>query len=70
MMKKGAPVAANPAAYVRAQRGWHKKVVVALREAVRSAAEFDEVIRRRPDSMAQTFWGQAKRGEATERELV
>lgn len=44
MVRKGAPVAANPDAYVRAQRSWQKKVVVALREAVRSAAEFDEVI--------------------------
>lgn len=45
MMKKGAPVAANPDAYVRSQRGWRKDVVVALRDAVKGAAQFDEVIR-------------------------
>ncbi len=45
MMKKGAPVAANPDAYVRGLRGWRKTVVVALREAVTGAAPFEEVIR-------------------------
>jgi hypothetical protein len=45
MMKKGAPVAADPDAYVRALRGWRKDVVVALREAVIGAADFEEVIK-------------------------
>jgi hypothetical protein len=45
MMKKGAPVAADPDAYVRALRGWRKDVVVALREAVTGAADFEEVIK-------------------------
>jgi len=45
MMKKGAPVAADPDAYVRGLRGWRKDVVVALREAVTGAADFEEVIR-------------------------
>ena len=45
MMKKGAPVAADPDAYVRALRGWRKDVVVALREAVMGAAGFEEVIK-------------------------
>ena len=45
MMKKGAPVAADPDAYVRALRGWRKDVVVALREAVMGAADFEEVIK-------------------------
>jgi hypothetical protein len=45
MMKKGAPVAADPDAYVRALRGWRKDVVVALRQAVNGAADFEEVIK-------------------------
>ena len=45
MMKKGAPVAADPDAYVRALRGWKKDVVAALREAVTAAASFEEVIK-------------------------
>jgi hypothetical protein len=45
MMKKGAPVAADPDAYVRGLRGWRKDVVVALREAVTGAADFEEVIK-------------------------
>lgn len=45
MMKKGAPVAADPDAYVRALRGWRRDVVVALREAVTGAADFEEVIK-------------------------
>ncbi len=45
MMKKGAPVAADPDAYVRALRGWRRDVVVALREAVTGAAGFEEVIK-------------------------
>ena len=45
MMKKGAPVAADPDAYVRALRGWKKDVVAALRAAVTGAASFEEVIK-------------------------
>lgn len=50
MMKKGAPVAADPDAYERALRGWKKDVVSALREAVTDsfkggAASFEEVIK-------------------------
>lgn len=45
MMKKGAPVAADPDAYVRALRGWRKDVVVGLREAVTRAARFEQVIK-------------------------
>jgi hypothetical protein len=45
MMKKGAPVAADPDAYVRGLRGWRKEVVSALREAVTGAADFEEVIK-------------------------
>ena len=45
MMKKGAPVAADPDAYVRGLRGWRKDVVVALRGAVTGAADFEEVIK-------------------------
>lgn len=45
MMKKGAPVAADPDAYVRALRGWRKDVVVGLREAVTGAARFEQVIK-------------------------
>jgi hypothetical protein len=45
MMKKGAPVAADPDAYVRDLRGWRKDVVSALREAVTGAASFEEVIK-------------------------
>jgi hypothetical protein len=45
MMKKGAPVAADPDAYVRALRGWRKDVVTALRESVTGAATFEQVIK-------------------------
>jgi hypothetical protein len=45
MMKKGAVVAADPDAYVRALRGWRKDVVVVLRDAVKGAADFEEVIK-------------------------
>ena len=45
MMKKGAPVAADPDAYVRALHGWRKGVVAKLREAVTGAADFEEVIK-------------------------
>lgn len=45
MMKKGAPVAPDPDAYVRALRGWRRDVVVALRDAVTGAADFEEVIK-------------------------
>ena len=45
MMKKGAPVAADPDAYVRALRGWRKDVVAALRGAGTGAADFEEVIK-------------------------
>lgn len=45
MMKKGAPVAADPDAYVRGLRGWRKDVVAALREAVKAGAKFEEVIK-------------------------
>lgn len=45
MMKKGAPVAADPDAYERALRGWKKDVVAALRLAVTGAASFEEVIK-------------------------
>ncbi len=45
MMKKGAPVAADPDAYVRALRGWKKEVVASLREAVTGAAPFEQVIK-------------------------
>lgn len=45
MMKKGAPVAADPDAYVRALRGWRKDVVVGLREAVTRAARVEQVIK-------------------------
>ncbi len=45
MMRKGAPVAADPDAYVRALRGWRKDVVTDLRAAVMSAAAFEEVIK-------------------------
>lgn len=45
MMKKGAPVAADPDAYVRALRGWKKDVVAELREAVTGAASFEEAIK-------------------------
>lgn len=44
-MKKGAPVAADPDAYVRALRGWRKDVVVGLREAVTRAARLEQVIK-------------------------
>lgn len=45
MMKKGASVAVDPDAYVRALRGWRKDVVVDLREAVTGAATFEQVIK-------------------------
>jgi hypothetical protein len=45
MMKKGAPVAADPDAYLRALRGWKKDVVASLRAAVMGAAAFEEVIK-------------------------
>lgn len=45
MLKKGAPVAADPDAYVRALRGWRKDVLVGLREAVTGAAKFEQVIK-------------------------
>ncbi len=45
MMKKGAPVAADPDAYVRALRGWRKDVVIGLREAVTGASGFEQVIK-------------------------
>ena len=44
MMKK-APPAANPDAYVRSFRGWRREIIVALREAVRGAAPFEETIK-------------------------
>jgi hypothetical protein len=44
MMKK-TPPAASPDAYVSALRGWRRDCVKALREAVRGAATFDEVIK-------------------------
>lgn len=44
MMKKSPP-AASPDAYVRAQRGWKKDLVVSLRAAVLGAAKFDEQIK-------------------------
>jgi len=43
MMKKGAPVAVDPDAYVLMLRGWKKEVATALRDAVTHAAAFDEV---------------------------
>lgn len=43
-VKKSAP-AASPDAYVAALRGWQKKRVVVLREIVRKAARFEEVIK-------------------------
>lgn len=45
MMKKGAPVAADPDAYVRGLRGWQKGIVADLREAVMGAAKLDEAIK-------------------------
>ncbi len=45
MMKKGAPVAADPDAYVRGLRGWKKDVVAELRAAVTGAASFEEAIK-------------------------
>lgn len=45
MMKKGAPVAADPDAYVRALRGWRRDVVTQLREAVSGAAELEQHIK-------------------------
>ena len=44
MMKKSTP-AASPDAYVSALRGWRRECVETLRESVRSAATFDEVIK-------------------------
>jgi hypothetical protein len=44
MMEKKPP-AANPDAYVRALRGWKRDCVTVLREAVRGAAAFDEMIK-------------------------
>ena len=44
MMKK-APPAANPDAYVAALSGWRRRLVETLREAVRSAARLEEVIK-------------------------
>ncbi len=43
-MKKTIP-AANPDAYVEALKGWRRKLVESLREAVRGAAKFEEVIK-------------------------
>lgn len=45
MMRKGAPVAADPDAYVRALRGWKKDIVTDLRAAVMGAVAFEEVIK-------------------------
>lgn len=45
MMKTGAPVAADPDAYVRALRGWKKQVVSQLREAAAGAASLEQVIK-------------------------
>lgn len=45
MMLKGAPVAADPDAYVRALRGWKKTVVAELRAAVTGVANFEQVIK-------------------------
>lgn len=45
MMRKGAPVAADPDAYVRALRGWRKDVVTDLRAAVMGAVSLEEVIK-------------------------
>jgi len=44
MMKKSVP-APNPDAYVRALDGWRRECVEMLRNAVRKAADFDEVIK-------------------------
>lgn len=45
MMKTGAPVAADPDAYVRALRGWRREIVEALRDAVTGAAKVEQVIK-------------------------
>ena len=44
-MMKGAPVAATPDEYVAALDGWRLDLVRSLRDAVRSAAPLDEVIK-------------------------
>lgn len=44
MMKKEVP-AASPDAYVGALKGWRLELVTSLRDAVRGAAKFDEVIK-------------------------
>lgn len=43
-MKQSAP-AANPEAYVAALDGWRRELVEALREAVRSLPELEEVVK-------------------------